>query len=558
MWMNDLRLAVRVLLKRPGFTGTVVLTLALGVGATTALFGVFRGVFLEPFPLPDSDELVIVMEAGSFGCCGPASGPDFVDWVARERSFEGMAALSPGVVTLTGLDEPERVYATEVTASAFDFLGVEPLMGRALRPDDQVTEDVVLLSYELWQRVLAGRSDVVGQGLEVDGRVRTIAGVMPRGFEVPSPWLGTRRHELYLPLPLEELESNRGDHGLPVIARIDDGVDLETAQADMDRIMRELAAEYPETNEMRTAQVFTVHEYLYGDVGGQLLLILGAAGLVLLIACGNVAGLQLARGAGREAELAVRSALGASRATIVRLLFSESLALAALGGGLGIGVAYLSLDALKGVLPASIPRVDEVAIDSAALAFALGAAVLTALAFGMLPALLAARTDVASGVREGGRGMLVSSKERARDLFIVAQIAIGLVLANGAGLLVRSYSELRGQAYGFETDGVLAVALNPSGPRYEDGASLQRYYEQVIDRTRQVPGVRSVGMVSRLPLAGGTNGNVQVEGWEPRSSTGQGPLVEFVSVVGEYHDAMGIPLLQGRLLVPDDSIADAS
>ncbi|KPJ84079.1 MAG: hypothetical protein AMS19_02105 [Gemmatimonas sp. SG8_23] len=557
MWMNDLRLAGRTLLRRPAFTATVAITLGLGVGATTALFAVFRGVFLEPLPLPDSEEILVVMQTGTFGCCGPASGPDYMDWVERQRSFDGMAALSPDVVTLTGLDEAERVYATRVTASAFDLLEVDPVLGRGLQERDQVEDGAVVLGYDLWQRLYGGRTDVVGGSLEVGGRPRTVVGVMPEDFDVPSPWLGTRRHELYLPMSVETLQSNRGNHSYPVIARLSDGVSFESAQQDMDRIMRELADEYPQTNADRGARLFVMHEYLYGDHGHQLMLILGAAALVLLIACANVAGLQLARGAGREGELAVRSALGASRQAIVRLLFSESALLAVLGAVIGVVVAFGAMDALKAMLPASIPRVNEVAMDPSALAFALVASGVTAIVFGMLPAVLASRTDVAAGVRDGSRGTSAPARERVRDAFIVAQIAIGLVLANGAGLLVRSYAELRGQEYGFDTGGVLTFALSPSGPRYEEAGPREQFFEAVNGRIAEVPGVRSVGMVSRLPLEGGSNGNVQVEGWEPRTSHNQGPLVELVSVVGDYLPAMGIPLLQGRMLTPTDSIADA-
>ncbi|HZD03792.1 MAG TPA: ABC transporter permease, partial [Longimicrobiales bacterium] len=466
MWMADFRLAFRALRKRPAFSATVVVTLALGIGAVTALFGVFRTVFLRPLPLPDSQELVVVMETASFGCCGPASGPDYLDWVGRQRSFDGMAALNPGFFNLTGLDEPERAYGTRVTASAFRLLGVDPLMGRAILPEDQVSSQVVVLSYPLWQRVLGGRPDVVGTSLELDGESYTIIGVMPREFDVPSPWARTIRHQFYLPFQNDRLEANRGSHGFPVIARLSDGATEETAQADMDRIMRELATEYPATNAARGVQVFTLHDYLYGSLGHQLELILAAAGLVLLIACGNVAGLQLARAAARETELAVRGALGASRRAVMRLLFSESLLLAAVGGLLGIGAAYVMVDGLKAVLPATIPRVDQVTVDGWALLFALGATAFTALAFGIIPSFWASRSDLAAGVREGGSGTLAPHKERVRDYFIIGQVAIGLVLAYGSALLVRSYTQLRGQEYGFHTEDVLTLALNPAGPRY--------------------------------------------------------------------------------------------
>lgn len=557
-WTRDVSLAVRALRRRPGFSLTVLTTLALGVGATTALFGVFRAVFLEPIPLPDSDRLVLVMEQGSFGCCGPASGPDYLDWRERSRSFSGLAALSPGLWTLTSSQEPVRLQGTRVTASAFSLLGVDPLMGRALLPEDQDAPSVVVLSYRMWQNQLGGRPDVLGTTLQLNGEPYTVVGVMPEGFDVPSPWMRFGGYRLYLPFPNERLDGERGSHGFPVIARLGDGVTQEGAQADMDGVMRQLAQEYPLTNEDRSTRIFTIHEYLFGDVGKQLGMILGAAGVVLLIACGNVAGLLLARAAGRETELAVRAALGASRRAMVRLLFSEALLLAVLGGVGGALFSLVAVDGLKAVLPPSIPRIDQIHIDGAALGFALGASALTALLFGMIPALLASRANVASSVREGGYGTLAPAKERLRDAFIVGQIALGLVLANGAALLVRSYAAVRGQEYGFHAEGVITMSVNPSGPRYQDEQALVSFYDQVLGRVGAIPGVASVGTVSRLPLFGGSNGAVWVEGTPPRANAGEGPLVEVVSVTGDYFEAMGIPLLQGRVLLPEDSASAAT
>ncbi len=533
-WTRDGGLAFRALRRRPGFSLTVLVTLALGVGATTALFGVFRAVFLEPIPLPDSGELVVIMEQGGFGCCGPASGPDYLDWRERSRSFAGLGALNPGVFTLTSMPEPERVTGTHVTASVFGFLGVAPLMGRALLPEDQDAPNVVVLSWAMWQNQLGGRADVLGSSLELNGEAYTVVGVMPEGFDVPSPWMRFGGYRLYVPFPNERLKGNRGSHGFPVIARLAPGVTKEAAQADMDGVMRQLAQEYPLTNQDRSTKIFTVHEYLFGDVGKQLGMILGAAGVVLLIACGNVAGLLLARAAGRETELAVRAALGASRRAMVRLLFSEALVLAVLGGVGGLLLSLAAVDGLKAVLPPSIPRIDQIRMDGWALGFALGASAITALLFGMVPALLASRTNLAANVREGGYATLAPTKERLRDAFIVGQIALGLVLANGAALLVRSYAHLRGQAYGFEADGVVTMSLSPAGPRYRENEALVSFYDQVLQRVGAIPGVESVGTVSRLPLFGGSNGNVWVEGTPPRQNAGEGPLVEVVSVTGDY------------------------
>ncbi len=558
-WMMDLALAVRTMGRRPMFAATVVLTLGVGVGANTALFGVFRAVFLEPLPLPEPNELVVVMETAGFGCCGPASGPDYKDWQERQRSFDGMAILRPHMANLTGLEEARRVYVTDVSSNAFEMLGVQPAMGRPLLPEDDTPDvpEVVVLSHSFWQNAMGSRPDVLNSSISVDGVPLTVVGVMPPSFDVPSPWAGTRSHQLYLPFPRSALEGNRGNHSFPVIARLKEGTSVETAQADMERVMRELADEYPVTNAQRSAQVSTVHDYLYGEVGKQLLLILGAAGLVLLIACGNVASLQLARVTEREDELTVRAALGASRRALVRLLFSESMLLAVGGGLLGILTAFAALRGLQMVLPPEIPRIDSVRIDGLALLFALGASTLAALVFGILPALLASRTDLATGLKEGGYGTQSPQKERLRDHFIVGQIALGLVLVNGATLLVRNYTDLRTQDQGFETEGVLTAALNPTGPRYETREARLRFYEALTERVQALPGVLNAGVVSKLPLSGGTNGSVWVEGTAPRVSSDDGPLVEVSSVSGDYFAAMGIPLLRGRTLLPDDSATAA-
>ena len=556
-WMSDFRLATRMLLRRPGFSGTVLVTLALGIGATTALFGVFRAVFLQPIPLPEPERIAFIMEQGSFGCCGPASGPDYVDWAQRQRVFSGMGAISPRSVTLTGGDQAERVVGTYATASVFEMLGVEPAVGRVFTSDEQADPSVVLLADGLWQRQFGGLPDVLGATVVINQSPYTVIGVMPPGFDVPSPWTGTAGHELYLPFPDEWLAENRGSHSYPVVARLASSVTLDDAQADMDRILRDLSREYPDSHGDRTARVFSAHQYMFGNVGRQLGLILGAAALVLLIACGNVAGMQLARAAGRETELAVRLALGAPRRALVRLLFSESLLMATLGGLLGVLVAGVAVGALQAVLPPTIPRVDTIRVDAWTIGFALAATALTAVVFGMMPALLTTGGDIASRVREGGASASAPRKERVRDYFIVGQIALGLVLANGAALLVQSYALLRAQEAGFEPDGVLTVSMSPSGERYDDRTALADYYDRVLEQVRAVPGVERAGTVSRLPLAGGSNGNVLVEGRGPRENAGEGPLVEVASVTGDYFQAMGIDLLRGRALLPEDSISSA-
>jgi predicted permease len=330
---------------------------------------------------------------------------------------------------------------------------------------------------------------------------------------------------------------------------------LEGAQADMERIMRELAVEYPQTNGDRSARVFIAHQYLYGSAGRILGIVLGAAALVLLVACGNLAGFQLARSATRETELTVRSALGASRGAVVRLLFTESAVLAALGGLLGMGVAVAAVDGLRAILPPDIPRSDAISLDGSAFLFALGAAAVTALVFGIAPAVMTSRRDLAASLRESGYSTLAPRRERLRDGFIVTQIALGLVLANGAALLVQSYRGLREQEMGFEQEGMLTLQVMAAGTEYGDPASRAAYFDRVVTSAAAMPGVTHAGWVSKLPLNGGSNSNVLVEGRGPRSNANEGPLVEMSFVTGDYFRAAGIELLAGRNVAPDDSLS---
>lgn len=557
MWRSELRLAVRSLRRRPGFSLTIAVTLAIGVGFTTALFGVYSAVFLEPLDLPDSEEIVVVMGVGSFGCCGPASALDYLDFVDRERSFDGMALLNPTFFNLTGLEQAERVYGTRTTGSAFDLLDVPPLLGRPILAGDEDGARVTVLSHQLWLRLFGGRDDALGGTLEIDGEAYEVVGVMPAGFDIPSPWGSLRRHELFLPISNRIFEGSRASHGYPVIARLSDGVTVASAQDDMDRVARELEAEYPETNTDWGAWVETAHEYRYGDSGSQFRTLLAAAALVLLIGCANVAGLLLARAAGREGELAVRTAIGASRRALTRLLFAESLVLSAAAAVGGVGVAYLAVEGLRSLLPPTVPRVDQIAVDGQVLLFAVGISVGTAILFGIVPALFASRTDVAARVRENGYSTLAPGRERLRDAFIVLQISVGLVLVNAAAALVGSYANVRGQDHGFSTEGVVTMALSANGPEYADRASILRFYEEVLAEVASVPGARDVGFVSKLPLAGGSNGSIQRADEPPRANSNEGPLAEVSSVHGDYFAAMGIPLVRGRFLEPGDSIEGA-
>lgn len=555
---TDLRLALRTLVRRPGFTVFILLTIAVGIGATTALFGVFKAAFLDPLPFPNSGQLVAVLETfdANHRCCSPATGPDYLEWRRQSRAFSELAAVDPSTFTLTGLGEAQRVDGAWVTASAFRLLGVRPMLGRPITAADQTHPGAVVLSYGFWQTRFGGSRAVLGRSFDLNGKSYTVVGVMPKGFDVPTPWSRLGQDQFYIPFPDDYLPRWRGS-SLPVIARLAPGVTVATAQADMDRVMRDRHLADSSVVARRGVRVFTLHQYMYGGVGRELGIVLGAGLLVLLVACGNIAGLVVSRAAARETELAVRAALGAGRPAILRMLFAETIVLTAAGGALGAGVSFVALGGLKALLPPTIPRIADAHIDATALVFTLGATLLTAAVAGLVPAALAARRDLAGSVKVAGYGTRPPASERLRQGFIVAQMALGLVMANSAAVLVRSYWALQEQSFGFDASHVLTMALNPAGPGYRTARGYAGFYDRVLTRVRALPGVESVGTASCLPLSCGGGGNVWVEGQSPPTASNPGPFVDFTSVSGSYFTTMHIPLLQGRLLLPRDSASAA-
>jgi len=433
---------------------------------------------------------------------------------------------------------------------------VEPVLGRAFTREDQAPEDpdVVILGHGLWQRRFDGDPAVVGRTLALGGRPRTVVGIMPEGFDIPSPWGDPDRdHDLYEPFARSSLEQNRGSHWFFVVGRLAEGTSLDAARADMAGIMERLAEAYPDTNDGRGVQVTSMHEDLYGRAGRRLLLVLGAAGLLLLVGCGNVAAVQLARATARRRELAIRTALGAGRLRVARELLVESVMLAAVGGGLGVLLAWAGLEGLRFALSASLPRIGGVGLDPTMVAFAAGASLLTAVVFGVGPALTARRMDLATPLRQGGDRGGSDGREGLRGAFIVGQLALSLVLANGAGLLLQSYANLQAEERGFDPAGVLTFTVAAEGPAYDDPLARARYFDRVRERVAEVPGVETVAAVTKLPWYGGSNSTVRIEGRPVPEVREDGPLVEITGVQGDYFRAMGIPVLRGRALLPEDS-----
>ncbi len=555
---QDLRYGMRQLLRNPLFTAIVIGTLAVGIGANTAVFSVFKGVFLDPLPYHQPDRLTYIWHGSTDGiCCGPLSGPDFLDLRRMTETFEDIAVLSSKNTNITGDGDPVVVLGASVTPNMFSLLGVQPVRGRSFTEDDELGDGhVVVLSDGLWRRRLGGDPDVVGSTIELNRETYTVVGVLPPGFNVPSPWRINQMHDVYFPFVREDINQGRDSHWLLAIGRLKTNVTLQAGDAELKSLSKSLADQYPETNSVKTTYVHSMHDRLVGRAGTQLILLLSAAGFMLLIVCGNVASLLLTRATGRRTEIAMRSAVGAGRTRIIRQLLAESTLLSLLGGGAGIALAFWAMTLLRAAIPADLPRIANIGIDGAVLGFALGTALLTGLVFGLAPALSASRINLTESLKEGSGSPQPSSRRNLlRGTLVAGQFALALILANGAALMVQSYLEFRGMEQGFDPENVLTVNLALQGERYEDAFARDDFLRQTIERVAAIPGVVKVGATSKLPLRGGTNGQVWTEDDPERLRDGQGPLVEFSRVSGDYFEAMGIRLLAGRHLAADDSVA---
>ncbi len=557
LW-QDLRYGTRQLLRNPMFTAIVIGTLAVGVGANTAVFSVFKGVFLDPLPYAQPDRLTYIWHGSTEGeCCGPLSGPDFLDLRRMTETFEDIAVLSSRNTNITGDGDPVVVLGANITPTMFSVLGVQPVRGRSFTEDDELEDGhVVVLSDGLWHQRLGADPDIIGSAIELNRETYTVVGVLPPGFNVPSPWRINQMHDVYFPFAREDIDQGRSSHWLLAIGRLEPHVTLETGDAELKSLSKSLADQYPETNLTKTTYVHSMHDRLVGRAGTQLILLLSAAGFMLLIVCGNVASLLLTRATARQTEMAIRSAVGAGRTRIIRQLLTESMLLSLLGGVAGIALTFWAMTFLRASIPADLPRVANIGIDGAVLGFALGISILTGLVFGLAPALSASRTNLTESLKEGkGTPQSASRRNLLRGALVAAQFALALILANGAALMVQSYLEFRGRQQGFDPGNVLTVNVALQGERYDDAFARDDFLRQTIERIAAIPGVLEVGATSKLPLRGGTNGQVWIEDDPERLHDGQGPLVEFSRVSADYFDAMGIRLMAGRYLTADDTAA---
>jgi putative ABC transport system permease protein len=550
---HDLRVALRTLTRSPGFTALVVLTLALGIGANAALFSVVHAVLLRPLPYRQPERLVQIWETFEHGRgTGTVSFPNFRDWQQGVHAFESLAAYGRGSVNLQGAGDPERLSAIDATAGLFPELGVQPLLGRTFQPDEDASQAarVAVISEGLWRRRFGADPAVIGRSLTLDGQPTTVIGVMPASFTFPP---GSVSVELWRPYrPDSKMAGERGAHMLRVVGRLRPEITRERAEEELSAIAAHLAEQYPNEQAGRGVLLRPLHEAVVGTVRPALLLLLGAVGLVLLIACANVANLLLARAAGRRHDVAVRAALGASRWRLARHFLAESLVLAFGGAVLGSLVAYAGLRGF-GVLAAGVlPNLGPIRLDGAVFAYLLGVALMTGLGFGLAPALRGSRPDLQRDLVEGGtKSTFGAGHRRLRGALVVAEIALSLVLLAGAGLLLRAFLLLRATPPGFDPQNVLTLHVAVAG-HSSGGEAWTRLLVPALERLRAVPGVLAAGTISVLPIEGwGVNGNFTIEG-RPAPPPGDGWRAELRAASPGFPEALGIPLREGRLFTEQD------
>jgi putative ABC transport system permease protein len=554
--LTDLRFGWRMLSKKPGFTAIAVLTLALGIGANTAIFSVVNAILLRPLPFKESDRLALLWSVNSRdgNMQQPHSFLDFNDLRQQSSSFSEIAAASGfWLFVLSGGAEPEQIEGQYVSASLFPMLGVAPQQGRVFLPEEDRPNGApaVIISDNLWRRYFGGDPGIVGKTLKLNGNQFNIVGVMPAGFQFLD------RVELWVPVARNMLvDSARSVRWLSVAGRLKPDVTIDLSGAEMTTIARRLEQQYPDTNSGVGARVVPLHQQVAGKVRPALLLLSGAVGLMLLIVCVNVANLLLARSASRRKELAIRAALGAGRARLIRQLMTESVTLSLAGGAAGLLVAIWGVDLLLSLSPAQIPKYNKIGVDLTVLCFTLAVALGAGLLFGLAPALQTTRINLNESLKEGARGTGLSHR-RVSNLLVVAQIAMTLVLLIGAGLLVRSFMRMLEVNPGFVTENVLTAQVLLPAAKYAQPQQRAEFYRQLESRLKSLPEVASVGAVTRLPLGALANVTsfVQIEG--QTAEPGRWPEIDFRRASDDYFRAMGIPLRAGRFVTEQDVTSGA-
>ncbi len=550
--MHDVRIALRNLRTRPGFTAVAVLTLALGIGANAAVFTVVHAVLLQPLPYADPGRVVVLMEQTPSFPSVSVTRDNFDDWRERSRSFSGMGAFRSLSMTITGAGDPERVPARMISASLLPLLGVRVADGRGFDAADDApgAEGVAVLADGFARRRFAG-GGAVGSILLLDNRPHTVIGVLPPRFELFQP------ADVYVPFGpwAATLPEDRGWHpGIFPVARLGPGVSIEQARAEMDGIALQLEQEYPDSNRHVRALVTPLQDQMVQNVRPALLMLLGAVALVLLIACANVANLLLARAVGRQKEMAIRAAIGAARGRLVRQLVVESVVLAAVGGATGLLVASWGVSLLSGPAVAGLPRAEQIAVAWPVALFAMGLSLVTGLIFGLVPAVRATRVDLRESLNEDGRGSGAGGvrHRRLRSTLVVVEVALALILLVGAGLLLRSFAALTGVAPGFDPSNLLVVNLPFSPVTYADDTTRTGMVERLVDRIRQLPGVRNAAITTMLPMSGAGATIHFNRAAEPPRGPDDYIMAGYRAVTPDYLSTLGVPLLRGRLLADGD------
>ncbi len=551
-FFQDTRFALRMLRKNPGFTAVAILTLALGIGANTAIFSVVYAVLLKPLPFTNPEQLFTAFQANTqkgiaeTGC----AYLNYEEWRAQNHVFSELAGVVAHQLTLTGRGEPSVVNTSVVTPELFALLDVKPLAGRIFYPQDgkQGAPPVVLVSEVLWRGRFGSDPKIIGTSIDLDKRPFTVVGIIPAAFR--TPFFNTKQ-EVWIPLVQDPVFSKfmpqRGVHLLPVIVRLKAGVSAAQAQAEMDAISGRLAAEFPAENSGWTVRLVPLQKEIVGDVRTELLVLLGAVGLVLLIACANIANLLLTRATSRSREIAVRNALGAGRVRIIRQLLSETALLGVLGGAVGVALAYWGVEALSSLLPSNLPQMNPIRVDYFVLGFALLLSAIAGVVFGLVPAMSAANADIQTTLREGARSGESRNRRRARSFLAVAEVSLAMVLLVTAGLLLRSFARLTSISPGFDAQNIVKADISLPQFKYSTPQQWAAFSEELLTRIHSDPGLRDSAVAVPRPIA---DSNVKLPFdivGNPPSSAGASRTASYVSVSPDYFRVMGIPLLAGRV-----------
>jgi len=548
LW-RDVCYGLRGMRRSPGFTAVAVIALALGIGANSAIFTAVDAILLRPLGYRDPERLVVILNHGN----GPVAPANFADWKAQSRSFENMGAAEYWTPDFTGSDRPEKLWGLRASADVLPLLGVAPAMGRFLAPgEDQLGREFeVVISYGLWQRHFGADTRVLGRRIQLDQKTYTVVGVMPAGFQFAPFW--ATRAELWAPLALGPRASQRGGNSLRVFARLKADVTLEQAREEFSAITARLERQYPGTN--RDQRIVPLKERVVGNIRPALLTLLCAVGFVLLIACANVAHMQLARSAARAHEVSVRAALGAGRARLLRQFLAESLTMAMLGGAVGLLLAWWGVRAMVRFGPVGIPRLETLSLDWRVAAVTLAVSLVTGVLFGLAPALQASGQDSAETLKEGGRSVSGGARQRVRGLLVVSEFALSLMLLIGAGLMLRSFLALQAIDPGFRPDHLLTMAISVGGSQDVRPGQAQQFYQSALERVRAIPAVVSAGMTNHLPIAGDLWGVPFWVDGRPLPHPGEEPEGAFRLALPGYLETMKIPVVRGRSIKAEDTAA---